>query len=102
VAVLEQRLRGRPSEAVGGAGDEDACHALAECVSRSGKGEKRFNHPIVGELELSYNRIELPADPGLMIVAYTVEPGSRSQESMSLLASWAATEEVQETVSGHA
>ena len=25
VALLEQRLRGRPSEAVGGAGDEDAC-----------------------------------------------------------------------------
>jgi hypothetical protein len=37
-----------------------------------------------------------------MIVAYTAEPGSRSQESMSLLASWAATEEVQETVSGDA
>ena len=66
------------------------------------KGEKRFNHPVVGELELSYNRIELPADPGLMIVAYTAEPGSRSQESMSLLASWAATEEAQETVSGDA
>jgi hypothetical protein len=29
VAVLDQRLRGRPSEAVGGAGDEDACHELA-------------------------------------------------------------------------
>jgi transcriptional regulator with XRE-family HTH domain len=66
------------------------------------KGEKRFNHPVVGELELSYNRIELPADPGLMIVAYTAEPGSRSQESMSLLASWAATEEAQETASGDA
>jgi transcriptional regulator with XRE-family HTH domain len=58
------------------------------------KGEKRFNHPVVGELELSYNRIELAADPGLMIVAYTAEPGSRSQEALGLLASWAATEEV--------
>ena len=46
--------------------------------------------------------VELPADPGLMIAAYTAEPGSRSQESMSLLASWAATEEAQETVSGDA
>ena len=57
------------------------------------KGEKRFNHPLVGELELSYNRVELAADPGLTIVAYTAEPGSRSAEAFSLLASWAATDE---------
>jgi transcriptional regulator with XRE-family HTH domain len=57
------------------------------------KGEKGFNHPVVGELELSYNRIELPADPGLMIFAYTAEPGSKSAEAFSLLASWAATEQ---------
>ncbi len=57
---------------------------------------------MVGDLELSYNRIELSADPGLMIVAYTAEPGTRSQEALSLLASWAATEEAPETVSGDA
>ena len=57
------------------------------------KGVKRFNHPIVGELELSFNRLEVSADPGLMIVAYTAEPGSRSAEALGLLASWAATEE---------
>jgi transcriptional regulator with XRE-family HTH domain len=62
-------------------------------------GEKRFNHPVVGELELSYNRIDVAADPGLMIVTYTAEPGSRSAEALRLLASWAATEEAQETVS---
>jgi MmyB-like transcription regulator ligand binding domain len=57
------------------------------------KGEKRFNHPVVGELELSYNRIEVAADPGLTIVTYTAEPGSRSEEALRLLASWAATHE---------
>jgi transcriptional regulator with XRE-family HTH domain len=57
------------------------------------KGVKRFNHPIVGELELSFNRLEVAADPGLMIVAYTAEPGSRSAEALGLLASWAATDE---------
>jgi transcriptional regulator with XRE-family HTH domain len=56
------------------------------------KGVKRFNHPVVGELELSFNRLEVTADPGLMIVAYTAEPGSRSAEAFGLLASWAATE----------
>jgi MmyB-like transcription regulator ligand binding domain len=58
-------------------------------------GEKRFNHPVVGELELSYNRIDVAADPGLMIVTYTAEPGTRSQEALSLLASWAATRELE-------
>ena len=57
------------------------------------KGVKQFNHPMVGELELSFNRLEVSADPGLMIVAYTAEPGSRSAEALRLLASWAATEE---------
>lgn len=56
------------------------------------KGDKIFEHPVVGELELSFNRIELPADPGLSIVVYTAEPGSRSHEAFRLLASWAATE----------
>jgi transcriptional regulator with XRE-family HTH domain len=57
------------------------------------KGVKRFNHPVVGELELSFDRLEVAADPGLMIVAYTAEPGSRSAEAFALLASWAATED---------
>src|SRR4051812_3042914 len=54
------------------------------------KGVKRFNHPVVGELELSFNRLEVLAD-GLTIVAYTAEPGSASAEKLGLLASWAAT-----------
>jgi transcriptional regulator with XRE-family HTH domain len=56
------------------------------------KGVKHFNHPVVGELELSFNRLEVSADPGLIIVAYSAEPGSRSAEGLGLLASWAATE----------
>ena len=34
-----------------------------------------------------------PGTPGLTIVVYTAEPGSRSAEAFSLLPSWAATEE---------
>jgi hypothetical protein len=52
--------------------------------------EKRFNHPLAGELTLRYERLALAADPGLEIFAYMAEPGSRSQEAFSLLASWAA------------
>jgi transcriptional regulator with XRE-family HTH domain len=56
-------------------------------------GVKHFNHPVVGELHLSYNRLDLAADPGLTIVAYTAEPGSRSEEALKLLGSWAATDD---------
>jgi MmyB-like transcription regulator ligand binding domain len=77
-------------------------HWATHNVRLHNKGEKRFNHPVVGELELSYNRIELPADPGLSIVAYTAEPGSRSHQALGLLASWAATEETQTADPGEA
>jgi transcriptional regulator with XRE-family HTH domain len=54
-------------------------------------GVKHFNHPVVGELHLSYNRLDLAADPGLTIFTYTAEPGSRSEEALKLLGSWTAT-----------
>jgi transcriptional regulator with XRE-family HTH domain len=66
-------------------------------VKLHNKGNKHFNHPVVGELELSYNRLALPGDPGLTIVTYSAEPGSKSADAFSFLASWAATEEAQAT-----
>jgi hypothetical protein len=36
--------------------------------------------------------MELVADPGLTMFVYTAEPGSRSEEALSLLASWTAAE----------
>lgn len=54
-------------------------------------GVKRIQHPVVGEIELTYEAFELPADPGLQLSTYTAEPGSPSAEKLGLLASWAAT-----------
>ncbi len=54
-------------------------------------GVKQFHHPVVGELSLSYNRLDLPGDHGLTIFTYAAEPGSRSDEALKLLGSWAAT-----------
>jgi len=54
-------------------------------------GVKEFHHPVVGELTLSFNRLDLAADPGLTLFTYTAEPGSRSEEALGLLGSWAAT-----------
>jgi transcriptional regulator with XRE-family HTH domain len=54
-------------------------------------GVKHFNHPVVGKLHLTFNRLDLAADPGLTIFSYAAEPGSRSEEALKLLGSWAAT-----------
>jgi hypothetical protein len=54
-------------------------------------GRKRMQHPVVGDLELTYEVLALPADPGLALVVYGAEPGSTSQDGLKLLASWAAT-----------
>jgi transcriptional regulator with XRE-family HTH domain len=54
-------------------------------------GVKRLHHPVVGDLTLSYDAMELPADTGLTIIAYSAEPASPSADNLSLLASWAAT-----------
>jgi transcriptional regulator with XRE-family HTH domain len=54
-------------------------------------GVKHFHHPVVGELSLNFNRLDLAADHGLTIFTYAAEPGSRSEEALKLLGSWAAT-----------
>jgi hypothetical protein len=42
---------------------------------------------------LNYDALELPADPGQTIIAYTGEAGSAAQDALSLLASWAPTQD---------
>ena len=54
-------------------------------------GVKRYHHPEVGDLTLTYDALDLAADPELRISAYTAEPGSSSEDALRLLASWAAT-----------
>jgi len=54
-------------------------------------GVKEVHHPVVGDLSLTYEMLEVSADSGLAILTYTAEPGSRSAEALDLLASWTAT-----------
>jgi hypothetical protein len=56
-------------------------------------GVKRFRHPVVGDLTLTFEALDLAADSGLRISAYTAEPGTPSDDALKVLASWAATVE---------
>ncbi len=53
-------------------------------------GSKRLHHPVVGELTLSYEAMELAADEGQRLNVYTADPGTPSDERLQLLASWVA------------
>lgn len=56
-------------------------------------GTKRLRHPVVGELELAYEVMDVSADNGLTISVYSADPGSRSAQALDLLGSWAVTPE---------
>jgi transcriptional regulator with XRE-family HTH domain len=54
-------------------------------------GAKRFHHPLVGDLTLAYESLDLAADAGLTIVTYSAEPGSSSEAALRDLERWGAT-----------
>ena len=60
-------------------------------VRAHARGVKRFRHPVVGELTLHYDHLQLAAEPALTMITYGAEPGTTSRDNLSLLASWAAT-----------
>ena len=41
-------------------------------------------------MHLSYDVMELPADTGLTLIAFTAEPASPDDDTLRLLSSWAA------------
>ena len=51
-------------------------------------GVKNMRHPLVGEVSLRFEAMDLVADPGLTMFVYTAEPGSKSEHALNLLASW--------------
>ncbi|WFP16163.1 helix-turn-helix domain-containing protein [Citricoccus muralis] len=63
-------------------------------VRHHGTGRKVFCHPVVGELTLAYEGMNLESAPGLTLTVYAAEPGSASAERLQLLASWAASQDL--------
>ena len=55
-------------------------------------GFKSMRHPVVGEIRLGFEVMELPADPGLSLIAYTADSGTPAADSLRMLASWSAAQ----------
>jgi transcriptional regulator with XRE-family HTH domain len=60
------------------------------------RGPKHLEHPIVGELVLHIETLQLQ-DGERWLYAYAVEPGSPSAQAMQLLGTWAATQHAEDT-----
>jgi hypothetical protein len=56
-----------------------------------GAGTKRFHHQVVGDLDLAYESVDMISEPGLTLTIYAAEPASPTAHALALLASWAAT-----------
>jgi transcriptional regulator with XRE-family HTH domain len=56
-------------------------------------GTKRFRHPVIGELDLDFEVLELAGDEILTVLTYSAQPGTPSGDGLELLASWAATQQ---------
>ena len=48
---------------------------------------KTFHHDVVGDLELSYESVDMISDPGLTLTLYAAEPASPTAHALDLLAS---------------
>lgn len=55
-------------------------------------GKTRLNHPQVGPLELSYEKLPIPETDCEMLVVYHAEPGTPTAQALALLATAAAGE----------
>lgn len=71
--------------------DEFRVRWAAHDVKFHRTGTKTLHHPVVGELQLDYEALDLPGDTGQRILIYSAEPASPSAEALDLLASWATT-----------
>jgi len=56
-------------------------------------GQKRLRHPIVGQLDLDFESMQVSSAPGLQLNVYTAAAGTPTADGLKLLASWAASQE---------
>lgn len=63
------------------------CQLAARRPAASGASQE------VGGLDLAYEQLTLPAEPGVVLVVYTAEPGTPTAERLQLLSMLAADQD---------
>jgi transcriptional regulator with XRE-family HTH domain len=64
-----------------------AAHNVREHQS----GNKSLHHPIVGDIDVTFEGMQLASAPGLLMLTYIAPPGTDSHDKMKVLGTWAAT-----------
>lgn len=54
-------------------------------------GLKTVHHPVVGDLDLTFQAMDLASDRGLQMIVFSAEPGSATHERLQLLANLTET-----------
>jgi hypothetical protein len=65
--------------------DEFRVRWAAHNVKFHRTGAKTLHHPVVGDLTLDYEALDLPGDTGQRILVYSAEPGSASQQALGVV-----------------
>lgn len=68
-------------------------HWASHDVKFHRSGVKRLRHPVVGQLDLDFESVDLASAPGLKLNIYTAAAGTPAADSLKMLASWAASQE---------
>jgi hypothetical protein len=56
-------------------------------------GLKSIHHPVVGDLDLTFQGMDLSSDRALQMLVFSAEPGSPSHDGLQLLSNWASTQD---------
>ena len=93
-------------------GDSELTGLIGELVTRNAEfrtawakhnvrlhhtGSKTFHHPTIGDITLDFDAMELPAQPGLTLTAYSAPPNTPAHDALRHLATRAATEDIDDT-----
>ena len=61
----------------------------AHDVHDESSGRKRINHPMTGELDLTFETLRPADDPDQALFVHTADPGSPTAQALRLLSNWA-------------
>ncbi|MEU9897831.1 hypothetical protein AB0H69_26495 [Streptomyces phaeochromogenes] len=59
-------------------------------VVEPSRGAKSLHHPIAGRLTLRTEALTFPGDPDQTLFTFLADPGSPSDEALTVLSAWAA------------